>query len=134
MLLPNNRMLMTRTTKASSGDKDTTTSPIIEAQKIAATTTNVQDVSMEQSVGARRRSPAIRGVARRGNQTSCPHLGQGASHVGCDGSMRISPPQQGQRNGSPSGVREEMVMIGHAGNYDASSNPFRGAGKLLQVV
>src|SRR5207247_199703 len=42
------------------------------------------------------------------NQTNTPHDGHGASPVGCDGSIRHSAPQTGQRFGQPSGVRDAI--------------------------
>ena len=45
----------------------------------------------------------------RNHQSSCPQLGQHESPVVSEDSMFATFPQRGQRCGTPSGVRDEMV-------------------------
>jgi hypothetical protein len=54
------------------------------------------------------------------NQSKCPQLGQGASPGGVDGSMQIELSQIGQWFCTPSGVREDMLVVMTALPIDCS--------------
>jgi hypothetical protein len=72
-------------------------------------TTKQTGTTRNQTRTARRPSREGSRGGRLENQIRQPQVGQGASRVGTDGSMRKSLPQIGQRRRSPSGVRDEII-------------------------